>query len=147
MSALIRRASGPDGSVLAELASEHADYEQSSARPDARMLAAVLDAGSPRLWAWLAEEDGYPVGYAAVTEDFSTWQARTFLHLDCLFVRAAHRGRGIGAALFRQALSHARQRGVAILEWQTPSWNEDAIRFYERLGGKHALKARFSLDL
>lgn len=130
MSTLIRRASGPDGATLAALASEHADYERSSVRPDARLLAAALDAGSQRLWVWLAEAAEHPVGYAAVTEDFSIWRAQVFLHLDCLFVRSAHRG-----------------RGIVTLEWQTPSWNEGAIRFYERLGGKHALKARFSLDL
>jgi len=143
----IRRAAGSDASALAELAAEHADYERSSAHPDARALGAAIDMGAARLWAWLAEEGGYPVAYAAVTEDFSTWRAEAFLHLDCLFVRATHRGRGIGATLFRQALSHARERGIATLEWQTPSWNEDAIRFYERLGGKHSLKARFSLSL
>lgn len=143
MPTLIRRAVGADAPTLAELATEHADYERSSAHPDARALGAALDAAPVGLWAWLAEEGGYPVAYAAVTEDFSTWRAEAFLHLDCLFVRATHRSRGIGAALFRQVLAHARERGITTLEWQTPSWNAGAIRFYERLGGKHALKARF----
>lgn len=147
MPAVIRRASGPDAVTVAGLAAEHADYERSSARPDVHALAAALDAASPRLRVWIAEAGGYLVGYAAVTEDFSTWRAQAFLHLDCLFVRAAHRGCGIGAELFRQVRSHAHERGIAALEWQTPSWNADAIRFYERMGGAHALKARFTLNL
>jgi len=147
MSVAIRCTSGLDAPMLAELVAEHADYERSSARPDAYALAAALDAVPARLLAWIAGEGGYPVGYAAVTEDFSTWRAQAFLYLDCLFVRATHRGRGVGADLFRHALSHARDSGVATLEWQTPSWNEGAIRFYERLGGAHTLKARFSLGL
>lgn len=147
MSTVIRRASGQDAPRLAELAAEHADYERTRARPDASALAAALGALPTRLSVWLAEEGGSTVGYAAVTEDFSTWRARSFLYLDCLFVRTAHRGRGIGADLFRHVLVHARERGIATLEWQTPSWNEDAIRFYERMGGAHSLKERFSLDL
>lgn len=147
MPAVIRRASGPDAATVAGLVAEHADYERSSARPDVRVLAAALDAAPPRLLVWIAEAGGYPVGYAALTEDFSTWRAQAFLHLDCLFVRASHRGRGLGAELFRQVRSHAHECGIAALEWQTPSWNVDAIRFYERMGGTHTLKARFSLNL
>lgn len=147
MPVVIRRAWGPDAPAVAGLAAEHADYERSSAQPDVHALAAALDASPPRLLAWIAEAGGDTVGYAALTEDFSTWRAQVFLHLDCLFVRAAHRGHGIGAGLFRQVRSHAHERDIAAVEWQTPSWNADAIRFYERMGGPHTLKARFCLNL
>lgn len=147
MPVVIRRALGSDAPVIAALAAEHADYERSVARPDVHALAAALDAAPPRLRVWIAEADGYPVGYAAATEDFSTWRAEGFLHLDCLFVRAAHRGHGLGAGLFRRVRSHAHECGIAALEWQTPTWNADAIRFYERMGGAHTLKARFTLNV
>ncbi|HEY1773699.1 MAG TPA: GNAT family N-acetyltransferase [Gammaproteobacteria bacterium] len=143
MAPVIRRVSGDDAPALAGLVAEHAGYERSEARPEVTRLSQALSAG--RLTAWMAEADGEPVGYAAVTEDFSTWRSEPFLHLDCLFVRERYRGRGLGAALFRQAERHARESGVSCLEWQTPSWNADAIRFYERLGARYALKARFIL--
>jgi GNAT superfamily N-acetyltransferase len=146
MSIVIRRASGSDASSIAELAAEHAAYERSQARPDPLTLAAALDGLPTRLLVWIAGQGDHPVGYAAVTEDFSTWRARPFLHLDCLFVRAEYRGRGVGAELFRQAVHHAKERGITPLEWQTPAWNHDAIRFYERMGGKHAMKVRFTLE-
>jgi GNAT superfamily N-acetyltransferase len=143
MTPVIRRVSGADAPALAALVAEHAGYERSEARPEVMRLSQALGAG--RLTAWMAEAEGEPAGYAAVTEDFSTWRAEPFLHLDCLYVRERYRGRGLGAALFRQAERHARDRGIACLEWQTPSWNADAIRFYQRLGGSHVLKARFIL--
>ena len=141
----IRRATGRDARLIAEFIAEHAQYERSEARPDPRQLAAALDGLPPRLQVWLAEDGGETLGYAAVTEDFSTWRAAPFLHLDCLFVRERHRNRGAGAALFREAERHARERGLQRLEWQTPQWNRDAIRFYERMGGLCEVKARFSL--
>jgi GNAT superfamily N-acetyltransferase len=143
---VIRRASGRDARVIARLAAEHADYERTRADPEAAALAAALDSPAPRFRVWIAEDGNDPLGYAAVTEDFSTWRAQPFLHLDCLFVREMHRNRGVGAALFRQAERHAREQGVRRLEWQTPLWNGDAIRFYERMGGRCHIKARFSLD-
>lgn len=69
------------------------------------------------------------------------------MHLGCLYVRAPHGDQGLGAELFRQVRSHAHECGIEALEWQTPSWNADAIRFYERMGGTHSLKARFGLNL
>lgn len=143
MAPVIRRVSGADMPALAGLVAEHAEYERCEARPDLARLSAAL--GDGRLTAWIAEAEGEPAGYAAVTEDFSTWRAEPFLNLDCLFVRERYRNRGLGAALFREAERHARGCGITCLEWQTPSWNADAIRFYERLGGNYVLKARFCL--
>ena len=33
--------------------------------------------------------------------------------------------------------------GCATVEWQTPIWNAEATRFYERLGAISRFKARF----
>jgi GNAT superfamily N-acetyltransferase len=144
--ARIRRATSHDAEQIAALVAEHAEYERGEARPEPQALAQALQGSPARIVAWIVEQAGEPLGYAAVTEDFSTWRARPFLHLDCLFVRAQYRGRGIGADLFREAQRHAREQGLVTLEWQTPHWNGDAIRFYERMGGRYAVKARFTLD-
>jgi len=37
----------------------------------------------------------------------------------------------------------ARSLGCDFIEWQTPSWNSDAIRFYDRVGAFGALKMRY----
>lgn len=51
--------------------------------------------------------------------------------LHDLFVVRQHRREGIGAALFRSAVSWAEHRAVRYLAWQA---RQDAVPFYERLG-------------
>lgn len=49
-------------------------------------------------------------------------------------VSAAHRGRGIGAALIRDAETRARAAGCGLLQFTTNRARRDAHRFYDRLG-------------
>lgn len=44
-------------------------------------------------------------------------------------------------------ISHARTAGYSSLEWQTPAWNEHAIRFYSRTGAAAQDKRRFTLEV
>jgi ribosomal protein S18 acetylase RimI-like enzyme len=60
------------------------------------------------------------------------------LYLEDLFVRPAHRGRGIGTALLRHLARIAVERGCGRFVWQVLDWNEPSIRFYESLGAKVA---------
>ncbi|WP_052709484.1 GNAT family N-acetyltransferase [Streptomyces sp. NRRL S-495] len=88
-----------------------------------------------------------PVGYASWSRAFSTWQGDDHVHLDCLFVIEPHRGEGWGRALLDAVKDAAAARGVAEVQWQTPDWNADAIRFYHRAGALGRPKVRFSLPL
>jgi GNAT superfamily N-acetyltransferase len=101
-----------------------------------------------RLHAWVAvDEQGCLVGYATATLDYSTWMAREFMHLDCLFVSEQMRSRGVGAQLLGSVCDHARKIGITEVQWQTPQWNADAQRFYERVGAAPKPKVRFTLNL
>ena len=42
-------------------------------------------------------------------------------------------------------IAFATAQGLAQVQWQTPAWNRDAVRFYERLGAVGTDKMRFSL--
>ena len=86
-------------------------------------------------------------GYATATVDFSTWRAAPYLHMDCLFVRAEYRGRGMGALLLHAVLDHARAHRLGEVQWQTPSWNVDAQRFYGRHRAGSSSKTRYTLTL
>jgi GNAT superfamily N-acetyltransferase len=138
-----------DAEALLMMCAEHAQYEgehfdrQSAA---ARLLQALFD-DAPRLHAWIAQADGVPVGYATVAREFSTWAAREYLHMDCLFVRAHHRGSGVGAALLQAVVDFAERQQLREVQWQTPAWNTDAVRFYQRFGALEKPKIRFSLPL
>lgn len=87
------------------------------------------------------------IGYASATLDFSTLDQATYLHMDCLFVRDAWRGHGIGRLLWNAVHAFAGERGCRNMQWQTPEWNIDAARFYRRLGAREMIKRRYVLAL
>jgi GNAT superfamily N-acetyltransferase len=74
------------------------------------------------------------VGFALFFTNFSTFLAQPGLYLEDLYVKPAHRGLGIGAALLTRLGRLAVERGYGRFEWSVLDWNTNAIRFYERLG-------------
>ncbi|MDY7109888.1 MAG: GNAT family N-acetyltransferase [Planctomycetota bacterium] len=77
-----------------------------------------------------------PVGFALFFHNYSTFLARPGLYVEDLYVREAHRGRGVGRAMFTHLARIARDRECGRLEWWVLDWNERAIRFYETLGAQ-----------
>jgi GNAT superfamily N-acetyltransferase len=84
----------------------------------------------------IAWRDSEPAGFALWYEIFSTFRGRKGIYVEDLFVVPSHRGRGLGTALLRHVAAVAVGRGCFRLEWEVLGWNESAIAFYERLGGK-----------
>ncbi len=146
----VRRARVGDLPRLEELVHEHIAYERSAPRPAglAALLGPQLFAEDARLWVLLAETpDGTVAGYAACSSEFAFWDARYYLHMDCLYLAEAARGQGLGAALVDGVAGLARELGLDQVQWQTPEWNEGAIRFYDRLGATGHPKLRYSLPV
>lgn len=145
--AIVRPARKADLSELARLCVEHACFERATIVEDglADRLRVAIFGARPRLWAWvLADVDGRARGYATATRAFSTWSGRIHLHMDCLYLEPDFRGGGHGGRLMDAVRSVARRSGLAEVQWQTPEWNERAIRFYERQGAVGAAKRRFT---
>jgi GNAT superfamily N-acetyltransferase len=126
---------------------QHAAFEQSAASLTLPELEDILRADQHPIRFLVADRGDRLIGYAAVTFDWSAWRARRYAHLDCLFVVDASRGSGIGRLLLAEATRVALAGGVDRMEWQTPAWNEDAVRFYVREGAHIQSKTRFSLRL
>ncbi|MDP3633934.1 GNAT family N-acetyltransferase [Phenylobacterium sp.] len=112
----------------------------------AAQLSRALFGLTPRLFAWVAEDGADLLGYAAASREYTAWRGREYLHMDCLFVSAAARNHGLGARLVDAVTGFATAQGLEEVLWQTPAWNLDAVRFYERLGAVGDQKVRFSLD-
>ncbi|MGW7462312.1 N-acetyltransferase family protein [Streptomyces sp. NPDC054797] len=147
---VIRRARVGDLPRLVELMHEHIAYEKSAPRPPdlAGRLGPQLFAEEARLWVLLAETpDGVVAGYASCSAEFSFWDARHYLHMDCLYLAQDARGLGLGAALMDGVTGLARELGMDQVQWQTPDWNEGAIRFYDRLGATAHPKRRYALPV
>jgi GNAT superfamily N-acetyltransferase len=148
---LVRHAERADLPAVAELAARHAEYEQAAPPPDdlpARLAALLFDTPAPRLRCLVAElPDGELVGYATCAPELSTWEGREYLHMDCLFLPPGHRGLGLGVLLMDAVTAEARALGLGEVQWQTPAWNDGAIRFYDRLGARARQKVRYSLPV
>ncbi len=61
-------------------------------------------------------------------------QGATRAQIEGVRVASAYRGRGFGAALVREAMSHARAAGCTHMQLSSNVSRTDARRFYERLG-------------
>ena len=135
--------------ALMSICAEHAAFERLPHAPAVRaeVLADALHGSPPQLYAWLACIGEALVGYASASQDFSTLDRNTYLHMDCLYVRAAWRNRAIGQQLWNAVLDQATSLGCAAVQWQTPSWNDGAARFYRRLGASESAKLRYVLPL
>lgn len=140
----IRKALPGDAAQLLDLIRLHAVFERATACVTEADLVAILSAHKPPTHLIVAEDEKSLIGYAALTFDYALWTACRFAHLDCLFVRETARGQGIGKHLFDHVGLLAEEAGVEQMEWQTPVWNLNAIRFYEREGGIGQPKMRFS---
>jgi GNAT superfamily N-acetyltransferase len=130
---------------LIELCAEHAAYEGASYDPQGkvesltRALFAPIHACTPGLSssvvAWW--------DMRRRLRSFPAFDAACFLHMDCLYLREETRGLGLGRQLVMEIASLAYRLGCVNVQWQTPVWNERAIRFYQRLGGEGKEKVRF----
>ncbi|MGW3173637.1 N-acetyltransferase family protein [Streptomyces sp. NPDC001153] len=149
--ALVRHAGRADLPRVAELAAQHAAYERAAPPvPDlaGRLAGLLFDTPAPRLRCLVAETpDGEIVGYATCAPELSTWDGREYLHMDCLFLAPGHRGLGLGPLLVDAVVAEARRLGVPEVQWQTPAWNEGAVRFYDRLSARAKQKLRYSLPV
>src|SRR5256714_9617908 len=84
--------------------------------------------------ALIAEWKGEPAGYASFFHFYSTYQGRSALFLEDLFVLDKFRGNGIGMALLSAVAKLAVDEGCFGLRWEVLDWNHPAIEFYKKLG-------------
>jgi GNAT superfamily N-acetyltransferase len=84
----------------------------------------------------LAFAQGRAVGVGLWFYTLSTFAGRKRLFVEDVFVEPAHRGTGIGLALFRHMARTALHMGCTGMEWRVLNWNQPAIDFYQRIGAK-----------
>jgi GNAT superfamily N-acetyltransferase len=77
-----------------------------------------------------------PAGFALYFHNYSTWRGHAGIHIEDLFVRAEHRGKGIGKALLTRVAEIAVAEGCSRLQWDVLEWNTPAIGFYQQMGAQ-----------
>lgn len=134
----IRPATIDDAALLASLILELAEYDQLAQEVGVNAEAIARDGFGPRpkFRALIAELDGQVAGYALFFEFYSTFQGRTGLFLDDIFVRPQFRKKGIGQALLAHVARIAWEEGYFCVRWEVLDWNTPAIEFYKRLGAE-----------
>jgi diamine N-acetyltransferase len=132
----IRPARPGDAGLVLGFVRELADYERLTHEVDATeaTIDAALFSETPRVFCDIAEWDGEPVGFALWFLNFSSFRGRNGIYLEDIFVRPAHRGRGIGKALLRHLARRCAHEGWTRLEWSVLDWNRPSIAFYEAQG-------------
>ena len=132
----IRRAVPSDAALVFALVRELAAYEELSHAVSATQddLAAALFRDAPRAFCEILEWHGEPAGIAIWFYNFSTFTGRHGIYLEDLFVRPAHRRRGLARAVFRHLARRCVAEGLRRFEWAVLDWNRPAIEFYEAQG-------------
>ena len=134
----IRRARPGEAPLVLSFIRELAEYEKLSHEVEATeaMIDAALFCEQPRLFCDIAEWQGTPVGFAVWFINFSTFSGRSGIYLEDLFVRPAHRGKGLGKALLVHLAKHCVENGWSRLQWSVLDWNTPSIAFYKSLGAE-----------
>jgi GNAT superfamily N-acetyltransferase len=148
MEYVIRECTAKDLPKLVELCGKHSEFEQASYEPMGKeaLLEKALFSDRPKLFCSVIESKNNLQGYFSYTFDYSTWDAKTFLYLDCLYLEPAFRGKKIGEVVFEKLKEIAKQKECINIQWQTPIFNDRAIKFYNRIGGTGKNKMRFFID-
>jgi GNAT superfamily N-acetyltransferase len=131
----IRAAAEADAELLFGLILELAEFEKltDAVSGDAELLRRSLFE-QRAAEALIVELDGEPIGYAIFFTTFSTFECRSGVWLEDVYVRPRNRRAGIGRAVMEHLAALALERGHVRLEWTALDWNEPALRFYEKLG-------------
>ncbi len=147
--AIIREVKVSDMDQLIQLCHDHAEYEKSDYSSEGKSirLAALLFSDHPPLKCMVAESDGKLIGYVTYMKQFSTWDAAYYVYMDCLYLKEASRGQGIGKKLMNCVVQYANTEYCQQIQWHTPTFNHRAIKFYRNYGAFSKEKARFFLNL
>ena len=134
---LVRKARASDAVQFIGLVLELAKFERldpPSAAGRKRLVDDVFR--KKRINLFVASRKGRLVGYALYFYSYSSFEAKPTLYLEDLYVLEEYRKHGVGFALFRRCVDEAISQGCGRMEWAVLTWNEKALKFYERLGAR-----------
>ena len=146
----VRPATPADVLAILRFIAELAEYERApeqAVATEADLLRDLFGAGygkGPVCEALMAETvrtdaaSGQParqaIGFALFFTNYSTWQGRSGIYLEDLYVTPAARGLGAGKALLTEIAKVAQSRGCGRIDWNVLDWNEPALAFYRSIG-------------
>jgi GNAT superfamily N-acetyltransferase len=131
----IRAATEGDCELLFGLILELASYEKLAEKvvgdPDVLRRTLFEERAAEAL---ILEAESGAIGYAIFFTTFSSFECRSGIWLEDVYVRPEHRRGGVGRAVMEHLAALALDRGHVRLEWCALDWNETALDFYDRIG-------------
>jgi ribosomal protein S18 acetylase RimI-like enzyme len=135
MTTTVKKATAGDIPALVELMREF--YAESHYHLDGGWAAAAFSAllgDDSRGAAWLVSRGGGPAGYVVLTVRFSMEYGGLDAFVDDLFVRPAHRRRGLGRAALDALFAECGRRGVLAAHVEVGRDNAAAKSLYRSYG-------------
>ncbi len=96
---------------------------------------------------FVARRDSVPIGMLSLLFTVSTAEGGPACWLEDMVLHPDWRGSGLGTRLLQYAVDWASNRGFARISLLTDKTNEDAIRFYRRLGFAESAMSVLRLSL
>jgi GNAT superfamily N-acetyltransferase len=146
---IVRFADKSDLDALIECCALHAVFEKCEyiSKGKKEQLEQHLFSDAPSLYCLVAELSGNIIGYTSFMKQFSTWDATSYLYMDCLFLKENARNLGIGELLINRLKEEAKALECSHIQWQTPDFNVRAMKFYDRIGAQSKSKERYFLNV
>jgi GNAT superfamily N-acetyltransferase len=134
-----------DINALVDLCEAHAIFEQADYEIEGKAdnLQKHLFQENPALKCLVLEVDGSIQGYATFMKQYSTWEADFYIFLDTIFIGEKVRRAGYGEKIMQEVKNYAKSEGCESIQWQTPDFNKDGIKFYKKMGAQSLMKERF----
>jgi GNAT superfamily N-acetyltransferase len=142
MPVTIRPATPADAEAIGQLMAQSAAYLRALGdTTDFRFTAEIYRRDgfgpNPAFSALVAELDNEIVGHLFYHFGYDTDRAMRLLYVIDLMVREDRRGQTIGKALMLRAAEICRETGGSEMVWAVYKPNQQAAKFYERLGAKY----------
>lgn len=119
---------------LIERLAEYEKLEPPDAKAKVRLKRDALRRNPP-YEAFIGRVGKKAVSYIIYFTTYSSFLALPTLYIEDIFILKEHRRRGIGKRMFRFCVQKAKEKGCGRVEWCVLTWNEPAIKFYEKHGG------------
>ncbi|MFZ1322938.1 MAG: GNAT family N-acetyltransferase [Ignavibacteria bacterium] len=132
----IRKAVKSDKKSILKLVKELAEFEKLTfldGKAEERLMRDAFS-NDPPFRTIVAEADKKVIGYAFYFFTYSSFFAKKTLYLEDIYISEKYRNLGIGKEYFKELLNIAKKNKCGRMEWVVLDWNENAIKFYEKLG-------------
>ena len=146
MNVKLKRATISDFSQIHDFEIELSEYERSLGLPDVRSKGVVQCYSDAQLKEFLtdvntyfliAEIDGKPVGcgFVQIRSNIPTWDKNEkHGYIGLIYVREAHRGKGISSKITSELTAWVKIQGVKELRIKAFTANKQALKVYEKQG-------------